>query len=328
MNTPTSAIPAPFDVPATANRRDDTRAPRVAVLLATYNGLKYLPAQLDSILSQRDCRIDVWISDDSSTDGTLDWLNERQSQSDSLRLLPKCARFGNAARNFYRLLRDADLSNCDYVALADQDDIWVPAKLELSIRRLSEHGAQAFSSNVMAFWPDGRQRLLKKSQPQRRFDFMFESGGPGCTYVLTQGCALELQAFVRAHWQDVNAVEFHDWMIYAWARSHGKKWHIEASPTMQYRQHANNVFGANSGLTAFRRRLRHVRSGWYRRQVLQIAALNADGSSFTRECVATIQLVSADSVLSKARLIGQVRQMRRSHKDRLLLVFACLCGGL
>lgn len=327
MSTPSSAIPASPAAAVPAGRCDDTRAPRVAVLLATYNGLKYLPTQLDSILSQRDCRIDVWISDDCSSDGTLQWLQE-QSRAPSIRLLPECARFGNAARNFYRLLRDADLSNCDYVALADQDDIWVPSKLDLSIRRLNEHGAQAFSSNVMAFWPDGRQRLLKKSQPQRRLDFMFESGGPGCTYVLTKSCAAELQSFVRAHWQDVNAVEFHDWMIYAWARSHGKKWHIEASPTIQYRQHANNEFGANSGLTAFRRRLRHVRSGWYRRQVLQIAALNSDGISFTRECIATVGLVRADGVLSKARLIGQVRQMRRSHKDRLLLIFACLCGGL
>lgn len=302
-------------------------APTVAVLLATYNGLSYLPQQLESITRQRACKPTLWVSDDESTDGTWEWLN-RPERADALRLLPRIGRFGNAARNFYRLLRDADLTDCDYVSLADQDDIWLPVKLELSIERLRSTGTQGFSSNVLAFWPDGRQKLLQKAQQQRRLDFLFESGGPGCSYVLTATCARELQRFVRHNWDTVTKVEFHDWMIYAWARANGYRWHIEPTATIRYRQHGSNEFGANSGPRALARRLRHVRSGWYQQQIKLIASLTAKGCNYTKECADTIALVGAGRLRDRLRLLAKVHQMRRAPRDRLLLLFACLSGGL
>jgi rhamnosyltransferase len=302
--------------------------PRVAVLLASYNGLAYIAEQVESILTQQGCEVRLFISDDLSTDGTWQWLNEKARAEPRIQLLPRMERFGNAARNFYRLLSDTDTSGCDYVALSDQDDVWHKDKLSVSIQKLHEHKAAAVSSNVIAMWPDGRRKLIRKSQRQRKFDFLFGSAGPGCTYLLTRTCTTGLRTFLIQNRSDVDHVQFHDWMIYAWARSHGFRWHIESMPTMLYRQHHNNEYGANSGWVAFRRRLDQVRSGWYREQILNISELIRSGETFTPECAAIVRLIENRTFTARVALLGKVRHLRRETRDRALLALALVLGGV
>ena len=302
--------------------------PRVAVLLATYNGINYIDSQLESLLKQVSCSVDIWVSDDQSTDGTWEWLCERSNSDPRVLLLPRAERFGNAARNFYRLLREVDFSAYHYIALSDQDDIWFEDKLALSIQQLRERKVAAVSSNVIALWPNGRKKLIRKSQKQRRLDFLFESAGPGCTYVMTAQCAAGFKRFLTDNRNEVEAIQFHDWMLYAWARSHGFMWHIEPRPTMLYRQHVKNEYGANSGWTAFRRRIAQVRSGWYREQILKISRLIRPGSLFTAECAATIRLVEERTAMSRAALAMKVHELRRKMNDRAWLVLTCLLGGI
>jgi rhamnosyltransferase len=302
--------------------------PRVAVLLATYNGIDYLADQVDSIVKQESCAVDVWVSDDQSTDGTWEWLRERSNIDPRISLLPRIERFGNAARNFYRLLSDVDSSAYDCVALSDQDDIWFADKLARSIRQMGERKVAAVSSNVIAMWPDGRKELIRKSQKQRRLDFLFESAGPGCTYVMTAACVASFRQFLRDNRNAVEAVKFHDWMLYAWVRSNGLKWHIDPSATMYYRQHDGNEYGANSGWAAFQKRISQVRSGWYRAQILQISRLIRDGSSYTAECAETISLVEKRTVISRIALAMKAFEMRRKMTNRVWLILACLLGEI
>jgi rhamnosyltransferase len=302
--------------------------PRVAVLLATYNGIDYLADQVNSIVKQASCAVDIWASDDQSTDGTWEWLRERSKIDPRISLLPRIERFGNAARNFYRLLRDVDSSAYDCVALSDQDDIWFSDKLARSIRHIRERKVAAVSSNVIAMWPDGRQKLIRKSQRQRRLDFLFESAGPGCTYVMTAACAAGFRQFLVDNRKAVEAIDFHDWMLYAWVRSRGLEWHIDPSPTMYYRQHDKNEYGANSGWAAYQKRFTQVRSGWYRAQILQISQLIRDGSSYTAECAETICLVEKRTVISRIALAMKAFELRRKVTNRVWLIFACLLGGI
>jgi rhamnosyltransferase len=302
--------------------------PRVAVLLATYNGIDYLAEQVDSIVKQVSCAVDIWVSDDQSTDGTWEWLCERSNIDPRICVLPRIERFGNAARNFYRLLSDVDPSAYDCVALSDQDDIWFPDKLARSIRQIRERKVAAVSSNVIAMWPDGRKERIVKSQKQRRLDFLFESAGPGCTYVMTAECAASFQQFLKDNRDAVEAIKFHDWLLYSWVRSHGLKWHIDPSVTMYYRQHDKNEYGANSGWAAFQKRVAQVRSGWYREQILQISRLICDGSSYTVECAETIRLVEKRTAISRVALAMKAFELRRKMTNRAWLVLACLVGGI
>jgi len=154
--------------------------PSIAVCLAAFNGIRYIQQQLDSILSQADVQVTVFVSVDRSIDGTENWFSTVQAKEPRVVLLPTGAAFGGAARNFFRLLRDTDFAAFDYVAYADQDDIWLPGKLKRACDTLTQAGAQGYSSDVVAFWDSGKSLYIKKSYPQRRWDYLFESAGPGC----------------------------------------------------------------------------------------------------------------------------------------------------
>lgn len=158
--------------------------PRVAVLLATHMGRTYLDEQIDSILDQAGADLHIFVSDDGSTDGTLELLAERADADARITILPP-ETFGAPAPNFFRLLTTIPIAEYDYVGFADQDDVWMPAKLERHIRLLAEGRADGISSNVTAFSEDGTRILIKKDYPQRLVDHLFETPGPGSTFLLT-----------------------------------------------------------------------------------------------------------------------------------------------
>ena len=87
----------------------------VAVLLASYNGIKYIKEQIDSILNQDEVEVTIFISDDLSTDGTIDYLHNIYKDEKRLTYLNSNQKFGGAAKNFYRLIKDVNFSDFDYI---------------------------------------------------------------------------------------------------------------------------------------------------------------------------------------------------------------------
>ncbi|MFJ3157089.1 glycosyltransferase [Pseudomonas protegens] len=291
--------------------------PRIAVLLATCNGEHWLDEQVQSILKQQDVDVHLYISIDEGGDNTQQACEAYAAEYTNVTLLPS-GQFGSAGRNFFRLLRDVDLAERDHIAFADQDDIWLLDKLKRSIEQLAEHQASAYSSNVIAFWPDGRQKLLDKAQPQVRWDHLFEAAGPGCSYVFTPEFALALQTFVREHWHELQNVTLHDWFAYAYARQSGRVWFIDRRPSLLYRQHENNNFGANTSWSSMLGRFKLVRKGWWFGQITLIARLVGSNS--------------APSLSGKplgrrefAWMFRNAHQCRRRRRDQLL--FAALCAA-
>jgi rhamnosyltransferase len=247
--------------------------PRVLVLLATFNGARWLDEQLDSIFAQRQVRVTVLASDDGSLDDTLVLLQRRAAGPQPVGILSGAGIRLGAAGNFLRLLREAPVGDFDFIALADQDDVWLQDRLARAIRQLADSGAQGYSSDATAFWQDGRRRPLGKGHAQRRFDHLFEPAGPGCTYLLSTPLATALQQELRRDPHRFEGLGYHDWLIYAFARVKGFRWVIDPTPGVEYRQHDGNELGANFGTAAVQRRWGRLRSGWFRDQVLQIASL-------------------------------------------------------
>jgi rhamnosyltransferase len=292
--------------------------PSVLVLLATYNGKPWLKEQLDSILQQRQVDIRVAVSDDMSSDGTWDWLQETSEKDDRISLLPQIGKFGGAARNFFRLLRDVDFSKCDYVSFADQDDIWLPEKLIHAHELIQDQRADGYSSNVLAFWPDGRKMLVNKAQPQKTWDYLFEAAGPGCTYVIKSELAIAIQALLIKRWGEAQKVGLHDWFAYAFARANGYKWVIDKRPGMLYRQHETNQVGVNSGRRAFLNRLQTVTSGWAFNQAVLITKLvGLEQDAFVKRWIKGGRI----GLLSLALHSGQCR---RRLRDRAFFLLSCL----
>ena len=124
---------------------------RVAVLLAAHNGVLWLPEQIGSALLQQGVDVTIFVSVDHSDDGTEQFIDQLSLGDDRISILPHGKRFGGAGPNFYRLIKEVDFSGFDYVAFADQDDIWFPNKLSRASEELIRSGADAYSSNVTAF---------------------------------------------------------------------------------------------------------------------------------------------------------------------------------
>lgn len=247
--------------------------PKVAVLLAAYNGMQWIEEQLTSILGQSAVDLTVYISIDPSTDGTEAWCAAYAAKHPEVLVLPAAGSFGGASRNFFRLIRDVDFEGYDFVAFADQDDVWHSNKLQRATHIIQTRQVDAYSSNVTAFWPDGKTHLLDKAQPQVEWDFLFEAAGPGCTYVMSKSLADSLKASMLANWQLLQDVSLHDWYFYAFARSHSYCWYIDPEPSMDYRQHERNQVGANKGLSPLIARYKTIHNGWWFKQVQLIAHL-------------------------------------------------------
>lgn len=292
--------------------------PRTVVLMAAYNGEKFLTSQIESI-QKSDTKL--VISLDESTDSSEKIISNLTKVYFFIEKLPP-KKIQSASRNFFRLLAEVDISTFDYIALADQDDIWHPDKIARACAALKTNGADGYSSNVMAFWPSGKEKLINKAQPQRDWDFLFESPGPGCTFVMTQKLALHLQSFIRENEQALRGIGFHDWLIYAFARAHGYRWYIDPVPSMHYRQHDNNQFGANAGMASFVKRARGVLEGWWLRQSILTAQLVGLGEH------PFVKRWSSGQRLGLAWLALQARHCRRKRVHQWLFALSCLVLAL
>jgi rhamnosyltransferase len=288
---------------------------KISILLAAHNGERFIKEQLESILKQTFKPSKILINIDLSNDRTLSIVQECANKNPDIKIINTKRRFGSAAGNFINLVIDADLSDVDYIALADQDDLWKEDKLEKAIHKL-EQGYDCYSSNVEAFWEDGRKKVLVKNQPQREFDHLFESAGPGCTFVLTKRLALSLQEFLKGGQFD-QLDNYHDWLIYAYARSNGFKWYIDSHQGVEYRQHNANVFGANVGIRAFISRIHRV--------------LNGEGFNFAFRLMKElsvqdpfIQSLFPVSRINLLRLAFQCKQCRRRWRDQIYFFCACI----
>ena len=230
---------------------------KISVLLATFNAAPFLKEQIDSILVQKNVDLELIIRDDGSADNTLEICGQYVKSDSRVKMLNVTSKSKGASSNFYTLLRQ-DLIDSSYIALADQDDIWEPDKLSRAVKLLQSTGADGYSCDVMAFYPNGEKFLVKKSFEQKEFDFLFEGPGPGSTFVITKKAHCSLKSFLDCNLDLDENAPLHDWFIYAFLRSKGMNWVIDDYVGLNYRQHENNVIGVNKGILAVVRRLKSV----------------------------------------------------------------------
>lgn len=286
---------------------------RVAVLLAAYNSGNWLEEQITSILNQKSLVLDIFVSVDLSNDGTYEYCKKLETEHENIHILNYGEGFGGAAKNFFRLIRDVDFSKYDFISLSDHDDVWLDGKLLRACEVIRLKKIDAYSSDVIAFWEDDRENLVKKSYPQKQFDFYFEAAGPGCTYVFSCKSLQRFKSFLIENWKEINQVALHDWMIYAFYRTNNYTWYIDDLPLMKYRQHSSNQVGFNSGLKAYLKRISMVKDKWYRSEVKKIINLtNLSNKS--------------EIPLDRKFLIRNFWQLRRRNRDAYALLMMLLLG--
>ncbi|AIR06920.1 hypothetical protein JT31_20520 [Cedecea neteri] len=292
----------------------------VVVLLAAYNGMEWIEEQVQSILNQKNVVLDIYLSVDVSTDGTEKFCAELTAKYDNIHMLPYGERFGDAASNFYHLIKNVDVSGYDFISFSDQDDIWYEDKLFRAVTKLSSGEYAGYSSNVLAFWRDGRTKIINKSQKQVEYDFLFESAGPGCSIVINKNIACAFRKILIES-DEIKEIEYHDWFVYALARSSGCKWYIDALPSMKYRQHERNQIGANNSWRAAMKRISMIQSGWYRSQIKRTISVLSIHDQFLFRCL------SDRSLSSRILLLKNINKIRRKFSERVFF-FVIVAMGL
>jgi rhamnosyltransferase len=293
---------------------------KCAVLLATYNGEKYILEQVASILNQDKVDITIFVSDDNSSDTTLEQI--KKLENENIILLPVVKRMGSAAQNFFRLIRDVDFSEYSYIALSDQDDIWFLDKLTRAISAIESKELAGYASNVTAFWKSGKTVLVEKSGTEKRWDYLFGSAGPGCTIVLTKETMESFKELLVLKKEQVRKIDLHhDWLIYAYIRANGLKWWVDPTPSMFYRQHEGNELGANSGYKALVNRWKKGRGGWYGEEILRIADICGKLNTMPMKYMIT------NNYIDKVFLATKVFSLRRKKLDAFVLALMFLVPG-
>jgi rhamnosyltransferase len=317
------------DRPGAIATRADKSRPRVLVLLATYNGSRWIRDQMESILAQEGVDLAIAVRDDASTDGTR-WELSRFENDGRVRIAAATAPSGSAARNFLTLIRENAASGFDFVAFADQDDLWKPAKLRSACEMLTASGSAGYSSATVAVWENGRDRLLPLSGAPTASDFLFEGAGQGCTFVLTAAFYERARVLLLAHTELTHGIHYHDWLLYALARSWGLRWSFDAHPSVLYRQHAGNDTGARGTLPGIIRRLSRIRDGWYGAQLRAIAAICRTAAPANTTVLNWHRtLAQAAGVRRRLAIVRFCLQGgRRRTRDNMMAVFAALCGWI
>lgn len=295
--------------------------PRVAVVMATYNGAKHIEAQLQSLMRQQHVVIHVFFRDDGSTDETLEIVRLACRRHPNVLRLVSDGRGPQRSpgKNFLLGVGAVDLAHYDYLALSDQDDVWLLNKVETAIKVLTEIGADGYSSDL-AVWDGGRKvSYLKKGGRQTEYDYLFQTASAGCTYVLTSRAARAVQQRVTPLISQLDQLTAHDLIIYAVVRASGMRWVHDDRPLMLYRQHGGNTYGSGNVLTTLQNKLRLIRSNWYGTIVQDAILTTRTEEKFIADMFST-------SLGARLRSLGALNKTRREPAARLLLAFLILSG--
>lgn len=223
---------------------------KIAVLMSTYNGEKYLDEQLKSLAKQTVAdKMTLYIRDDGSTDCTLDIIDQWRSKINIV--LYKGINSG-PAMSFWKLLMNQEIQ-ADYYAFCDQDDIWDNDKLEQGILKLTNE-YHLYACNCRIIDENGNVAKAKRVSgiPNMDTKRLFVSG-------FTQGCSMiftdDLCQYIRK--KKINCIPMHDVVLMLYAEYFGKiYWDTE--PHFGYRVHSNNVVAkSNKSL------IKKIRTTWW-----------------------------------------------------------------
>lgn len=249
----------------TINKEKDIN---VCILLAHYNGAKYLKTQLNSLKWQNSVSVHIFISDACSSNDELNSLKDLIQNYVNVEIIFSNIRL-SPCQNFFKLIDFVKNKNFDYYAFCDQDDIWSPNKLIYAINLLKADDSSFFCSDLISYSQEQRSaHFVEKNPGKANYDFLFQGASAGCTYVLTKKAMALLQKI------DFPLIELenlsHDWLIYAICRSHGLKCTHSNVALVFYRQHLNNSWGSRRSLKGLLGKLSLIRNKWYRDHIISL----------------------------------------------------------
>jgi glycosyltransferase involved in cell wall biosynthesis len=298
----------------------------VAVMMGARNGERYLRQQLATIARQRVARIDLWVSDDGSTDTTRDIIAETAERwtKGTVHLLDGPQR--GFAENFRSLMTHDGIA-ADYVCFSDQDDLWDEDKLSVAIKWLARQDPAVpalYCSRTLTVdrngVPIGMSPLFARP-PDFRNALVQSIAGANTMVLNPSAHALMREASRRTGFVS------HDWWCYLMVTGAGGVVHYSPEPRIAYRQHETNLVGANNTWSARLVRLKGFLGGrfsdWNDRNLAGLAACEDLLTDEARRLAAALTKARKGGMLGRLAALRHSGVYRQSAVEQAMLYAAC-----
>ena len=220
----------------------------IAILMATYNGEKYLREQIDSILSQTYRDWHLFIHDDGSEDDTIVILKEYKDKHPTRITIMDYPLQGGACRNFLSMLERVE---ADYYMFCDQDDVWLPKKIEMSLRAMyemeKEYKGIPIIVNTDLMVVDKNLGMIAHSfwEYEGIYPEFIRGYYDNAAVNSVTGCTMLFNSKVKELMPNPskNTLMHDTWLTLSTYANYGKVVYLQER-TVNYRQHGSNVLGA------------------------------------------------------------------------------------
>lgn len=306
---------------------------KVQILMSTYNGARYIRTQLDSIVQQTIEEKSLLIRDDGSTDATVDIICEYQANYPWIEMY-QGPNLG-VQKSFFELIEKSD-TEVDYIAFADQDDEWLPEKLERAVSTLETQynkdevppllycGSQIMVDEHLKSLEASVSRIVRKPAFGNA---LVQNICTGCTAVINQSLATLIRKNIPSN---IEAIVMHDWWLYLTASCFGDVYYDDV-PYIQYRQHGKNTHG----VILNKRKLFQYRLGQLLKprgdiynQVEEFKKVYSDKINSQKAKMVQVLLSSKNNLIGRFRVVVNKEYFRQKTSDDVVFRSIVLFGKL
>lgn len=304
--------------------------PKVAVLMSTYNGEKYVKEQIQSILNQKGVDVKLIVRDDGSSDSTVKIVKDFCSKCNNVVLFAE-SNVG-CKWSFFKLAEYASqsLRDYEYFAFSDQDDFWLQDKIRTAIDILNE----VYQSSPLLYISEtvlvdhNLNKISIMTKPKSTFRYTIEESlmiqpAPGCVMVFNKTL---LDLFIKTN---MNDMFLHDESLYKICLICGGKVIFDNRAFIYYRQHGNNTIGGNQSLcTRFARWTKKFIQNNCERSNEVKSLLRTFEGEIPFEIMRQMVYVATykTNLLNRLRLIFSRKFVTGQVKINLIFRIAVLCG--
>lgn len=222
--------------------------PKIEILMATYNGEKYIEDQINSIINQTYKNWTLLIRDDGSKDKTLDIIKKYEKVDKRIILLRDNKNNLGFVKNFEELLKN---SKSEFVMFSDQDDYWLENKLEVYSNELNKFSKEELEKPLLlhsnSFICDENLKIKKEKFINSKIASQYAKNGYFFAYIVQGSTVLINKELIDIGLPFLENVTLHDRYFHLLIEFFGSRIFIDKSLT-KYRQHSNNAIGAKSSV--------------------------------------------------------------------------------
>jgi glycosyltransferase involved in cell wall biosynthesis len=305
-------------------------AKKVAILVCTYNGARFLKEQLDSFINQTHKNWAIYVSDDGSQDTTLDILKGYQEKLGDLRITILQGPRQGFAKNFLSLVKNNSIT-ADYFAFSDQDDVWFNDKLTRSIEQI-----EGISDQPALYC--SRTKLVNSNMAPLGYSPLFRSPPcfenslvqsiAGANTMLINNSARTLMQRIA----DDAPIVAHDWLAYLLVSGCGGTVVYDPLPTLHYRQHEGNLIGANTNFKNQILRLQKMMTGrfseWSTQNLIAIGPVKKELTAHNKHVLEKFERARQSKFFSRLYLMKKSGVHRQTLKGNISLIVAAIMNKI